>query len=205
MEIEAIRPLFRFYHIEDVLPLVNKYLIIGQDEYKRHYKNVELFLLKSDDYHLITTFHYFGNYFTKSEKRYILETLSQYLDKNISVISGYKVLYNQKLRYFAFLECRNYKGTKYLDESKKNLRLSFRFIKAVFYHGYKSFYHNFHSICKLIYGEKRYKNKYYSLNRMYRRYLNDETLNLHVENFEYALSCSHFYDYDMNENTILTQ
>jgi hypothetical protein len=113
-EIEIIRPLFRNHGLEDLLPQIKQYFLEYDTEYsytninEYSYTNIDEFGWNDPNYLIhIVSINYFGYFFTNTEKKFIQETLIEYLKKEITKYS-YKLLhkriiFNKKIGYYAFI------------------------------------------------------------------------------------------------------
>lgn len=106
MEIEIIRPLFKKNHIEDTLMIINRYINEwDNNEQKSLYRNIEKIHIENINLNIC----YFGNYFTRKDKKFILESLMIFIkdfiakqnDKDIR--KKITVLFNKKLDYHCYL------------------------------------------------------------------------------------------------------
>jgi len=96
MEIEIIRPLFKAYNLEDVLPLISNYLKVKEYQNQCIYK---LILYdesdsghydKMDGKYIRLCINYFGIYFTDYEKSMILSSLISYIENLVKTRTVYK-------------------------------------------------------------------------------------------------------------------
>jgi hypothetical protein len=86
MEIEIIRPYFKAWGLEDVLPIISKYLHVNSEkspcnykEYRRKIWNEKI--LKNVPVQV--NLHFFGNRLTDNQERYLIESIFEYINHNI--------------------------------------------------------------------------------------------------------------------------
>jgi hypothetical protein len=171
-EIEIIRPLFRQHRIEDILDNVNDYINIWEHN-ERPYKYQNIDYLKNDEYIKGKSelyLHYFGNYFTQSQKNFLMTSFISYFDKYFSNNSltnvnaktekktiNYKnkILFNKKMNCYALVSTKimlssdNYISARYCDRCCNVYTMKVYFFKE--YYGYKTLYRNYLEHYKKIY------------------------------------------------------
>lgn len=142
MEIDILRPIFTEYKITDSLLKINEY--IHEWNYSelnnKKYCNIDKFSNTKFDKKYNLDIHYFGIYFTKKEKSFIVNTIIQYINDNIlhvcSNLLNNKIIFNKKLNSHAMI---NYKV-------KHNTTISVYHVKVFMissYYGYKRLHTNF--------------------------------------------------------------
>lgn len=177
MEIEIIRPLFRQYGIGDVLEIVKKYI---EEEPKRDgkYKNFTDYRDILNDKYLNINIHYFGIIFNSVEKRFIEETLRNYLEKitkDKRILEMNKILYNDKLGKYALLKIKEQKRYASIFDHKYYYNIRLILIKK--YYGKKTAYSNFVKHYKEDHekyiDDDNFENPYFTLRREYNIRMHD--------------------------------
>jgi hypothetical protein len=153
IEVEAIRPLFKQYGIEDCLSIVNAYVI--DDIKNRDYDNKCEYKYQINGCYTLINISYFGIWFHPYIKDMMLQEFLRYLKRKIK--KNYirheknKILKNNALNQYCFFKMTQQSFNHMFEGKVRYFSVEITFIKH-YYHHYKSVYGSYMHHCAKKYG-----------------------------------------------------